>query len=228
MATLLLHASALAQCPIPADGTLFVRVDRGHLIIDTSASDQVSVEVSNPRVEVEERCFDDHVEIGGSVPERVYGPLDWRIRVPKSINLDLLTFAGSIRISPTDGNVVARTTGGSVIAGDIAGDAAMITQGGSILVGDIRGNAEFRSTGGGQIEIGNVGGNAELATIAGPITTGTVAGRVSAETNGGAINIRESRGQLRDDTRQDRGRQHRCRSRPRSVRGFHGTGRYPD
>jgi hypothetical protein len=196
LAILLLQSMALAECPIPMDGSLFVRVTSGHLIIDTSGGDTVVVEVTNPAATIEERCFDDHVEIEGQVPDRAFGPLDWRIRVPESINLDLLTFGGSVRISPTDGNVTARTTGGSVIAGDIGGNAAIITQGGSILAGDIQGNAELRSTGGGQIEIGNVGGNAELETIAGPITAGTVAGRVIAETNGGAISIRESRGQL--------------------------------
>jgi DUF4097 and DUF4098 domain-containing protein YvlB len=188
---------AIAECPIPLDGSLFVRVERGHLIIDTSAQDSVTVEVSDSGVQVEEQCFDDHVEINGVVPARIYGrPLDWRITVPASVNLDLRTFAGSIRVSPTDGNVTARTAGGSVIAGDIGGSTAMITQGGSILVGNIGGNAELRSTGGGQIEIGDVSGNAELATIAGPITTGTVSGRVSAETNGGTITIEESLGQL--------------------------------
>jgi len=145
---------AIAECPIPLDGSLFVRVERGHLIIDTSAQDSVTVEVSDSGVQVEEQCFDDHVEINGVVPARIYGrPLDWRITVPASVNLDLRTFAGSIRVSPTDGNVTARTAGGSVIAGDIGGSTAMITQGGSILVGNIGGNAELRSTGGGQIEI---------------------------------------------------------------------------
>ncbi len=190
---------AFAECPIPEDGTLFVRVDGGALVVDTSGTDTVTVEVSTAAhagIAFEELCFDDHVEISGTLPERVYAPLDWRIRVPRSINLDLLTFKGSIRIAPTDGNVTARTTGGSVIAGDIGGNAAMITQGGSIVVGNIDGNAELRSTGGGQIEIGDIGGNAELETGAGPITAGTVTGRVRAETGGGTIRITESQGQL--------------------------------
>ena len=196
---LAMHPAAFAECPIPEDGTLFVRVDGGALVVDTSGTDTVTVEVStsaNAGIEFEELCFDDHVEISGTLPERVYAPLDWRIRVPGTINLDLLTFKGSIRIASTDGNVTARTPGGSVIAGDIGGNAAMITQGGSIVVGNINGNAELRSTGGGQIEIGDIGGNAELETGAGPITAGTVTGRVRAETAGGTIRITESQGQL--------------------------------
>lgn len=198
-ALLALHSAAFADCPAPEDGAVFVRVDSGALVVDTSATGIVAVEVSttsNAPVEVQERCFDDRVEIEGRVPDRVYAPLDWRIRVPRSVDLDLVTLAGTIRIGSTDGSVTARTTGGSVIAGGIGGDAAMMTQGGSILAGDIDGNAELRSAGGGQIEIGNVGGNAELETMAGPITTGTVAGRVHAETHGGAIRVAESIGQL--------------------------------
>ena len=197
LAIFAIQALAFAECPIPEDGALFVRVERGHLIIETSGSDVVRVEVSDSGAQIVEQCFDDHVELNGLVPEGIFGrPLDWHISVPRSINLDLLTFAGSIRIASTDGNVTARTTGGSVIAGDIGGNSAMITQGGSILVENIGGNAEMRSTGGGQIVIGDVGGNAELETIAGPITSGTVSGRLHAETNGGTITIEEAQGQL--------------------------------
>ncbi len=198
-ALLAFHSVALAECPVPEDGAVFVRVDSGALLVDTSATGIVAVEASttsNAPVEIQERCLDDRVEIEGRVPDRVYAPLDWRIRVPRTVDLDLVTFAGTIRIASTDGSVTARTTGGSVIAGGIGGDAAMMTQGGSILAGDIDGHAELRSAGGGQIEIGDVGGNAELETMAGPITTGTVAGRVRAETNGGAIRIAESIGPM--------------------------------
>ena len=242
---LAMHPAAFAECPIPEDGTLFVRVDGGALVVDTSGTDTVTVEVSisaNAGIAIEELCFDDHVEISGTLPERVYAPLDWRIRVPRTINLDLLTFKGSIRIASTDGNVTARTPGGSVIAGDIGGNAAMITQGGSIVVGNIDGNAELRSTGGGQIEIGDIGGNAELETGAGPITAGTVTGRVRAETAGGTIRITESQGQLEAVThagdiligtsglthaRTDGG-QHCRRYRPGTLCRFNGIGRHPD
>jgi DUF4097 and DUF4098 domain-containing protein YvlB len=191
---LVIQSAALAECPIPAGGAVFVRVPVGNLVIDTSAT-EVEAQVSNSAIEVQEACFADHVEISGIAPERVYGPIDWEIRVPDSVSLDLVTLAGSIRISNTDGNVTARTTGGSVIVGDIGGDAAMVTQGGSILAGNIGGSAELRSLGG-EIQIGNVTGNAELETLGGPISTGTVSGQIRAETAGGSINIQESQGEL--------------------------------
>lgn len=197
---ILMQSPANAECPVIENGALFVRVAGGNIIVATSGSDIVTVEVSNSRVQFEEQCFDDHVEIDGTVPERVYGPLDWRITVPKSINLDLRTMAGYIRIADTDGNVTARTMSGSVSVGDVGGNVAIVTQGGSILAENIDGNAELRSSGGGQIEIGNVTGNAELATLFGAITTGTVFGRVTAETESGSITIAESRGQLDAET----------------------------
>ena len=194
MAILACCSSGFAECPISNGDAVFVRVPVGNLIIDTSASDTVTVSVSNSAVLVNESCFGDHIEIGGEAPERVYGPVDWSIRVPNSVDLDLVTLAGSIRIANTDASVTARTTGGSVIVGDIGGDAAMVTQGGSILSGNIGGNAELRSQGG-EIQIGDVAGNAEIRT-AGPISTGTISGEIRAETEGGTIEIRGSRGDL--------------------------------
>jgi hypothetical protein len=194
LAILVIQSAVLAECPVQPGGAVFVRVPVGNLVVDTSATD-VGAQVSNSAIEVREACFEDHVEISGIAPERVYGPIDWEIRVPDTVNLDLVTFAGSIRIANTNGNVTARTTGGSVIVGNIGGNAAMVTQGGSILGGNIGGDAELRSQGG-KIQIGNVVGDAELETLGGPITTGTVSGKVRAETAGGSINIQESRGEL--------------------------------
>ena len=192
---LALQSLALAQCPISENGSLFVRAPLGNLLIDTSASGFVEVEVSNAAIEVVENCFDDHVEVGGTAPAQFFGPVDWRISVPTTVDLDLITFAGGVRVSTTEGNVTLRTTGGSVVTEDIGGTAAMITQGGSILVGNIGGDAELRSLGG-QIQIGDVAGNAELETLGGPITTGIIAGQVRAETAGGTIRISESQGDL--------------------------------
>jgi hypothetical protein len=195
LAMFAMQSVALARCPIPAGGLLFLRAPLGNLLVDTSVTGFIEVEVSDSAIEVEEQCFDDHVEISGTAPARRFGPVDWRIRVPASVDLDLITFAGGVRVATTEGSVILRTTGGNVVMGDIGGTAAVITQGGSILVGNIGGDAELRSLGG-QIEIGDVLGNAELETLGGPIRTGTISGQVQAETAGGSINIQESQGDL--------------------------------
>jgi len=191
----LLAAAAAAECPIPDGGTLFVQAPLGNLIVDTSGTDVVEIEVTYPGIQVEETCFADRVEVTGIEPERVYENVDWRFRVPASVHLDLATFAGSVRIQNTAGNVAARTQGGSVTVGDIGGSASVSTQGGSIVTGDIGGAAELRSLGG-EIHIGDVGGNAELTTAGGAITVGVAAGSMHAETAGGTITIEEVRGPL--------------------------------
>lgn len=191
----LLAVSAFGQCPITADGTLYVRAPLGNIIVDTSGQDVVEVEVSFPGIEVEASCLGNRVEISGMDPERVYENVDWNFRVPSSVGLDLVTLAGSIRIQNTAGHVTARTEGGTVTVGHIGGSASISTQGGSIITGDIGGAAELRSLGG-EIHTGRVGGDAELATAGGGITVGPVGGSVRAETAGGPISIEESGGAL--------------------------------
>lgn len=194
-ALLVVPISVLAECPIGARGTVFVQAPLGNLIVETTEASSVQVEVTFPGIRVDERCFADHVEISGVDPERVYENVDWHLRVPGSVDLDLVTLAGSIRIQNTDGAVTASTQGGSVTTGHIGGAAAISTQGGSIVTGNIGGAAELRSLGG-EIQIGDVGGNAELTTGVGAITVGTVSGSVRAETAGGTISVEEVHGPL--------------------------------
>jgi hypothetical protein len=187
--------SGFAECPIPVDGTVVVRAPLGNILVDTSGVDLVEVDVSFPGIEVEESCLGNRVEISGRDPERVYENVDWNIRVPPSVALDLVTLAGDIRIRNTDGRLTARTEGGSVTVGTIGGAAAISTQGGPIVTGDIGGTAELRSLGG-EIRIGRVGGNAELTTAGGSITAGPVEGSMRAETAGGSISVESVLGPL--------------------------------
>jgi DUF4097 and DUF4098 domain-containing protein YvlB len=195
----MLAAPALAQCPIPAGATLFLKAPLGNLVVDTSGTDRVEVQVSFAGIEVVENCFADRVEISGVAPERVYQDVDWNIRVPASASLNLVTLAGSIRIQNTRGNVTARTEGGTVTVGDIGGSADITTRAGAIMIGNIAGTAELRSLGG-EIRVGRIGGNAELTTGAGPITSGAVSGSVRAETAGGNISLEGVGGNLIADT----------------------------
>jgi hypothetical protein len=113
---------------------------------------------------------------------------EWKIRVPKSVNLDVTAFAGSVRlIGDSDGSVVIRTGGGIVTTGNIKGETTIITQAGSIKAGNIGSSAELRSVG--NLDVGNVAGNAVLKTTQGAIHALMVNGDVHAETNGGGINL---------------------------------------
>jgi DUF4097 and DUF4098 domain-containing protein YvlB len=172
-----------------------LRVPVGNLIVDTTGTDAVDVEVTNSQIRIEEVCNRNTVEISGTAPAGFNAAADWKIRVPKDANLDLVTFAGSISVGDSDGNVALRTTGASITVGNVRGTAAIITQGGSIKAGNIGSNAELRSDGG-SLVVGDVAGNAEFETASGPINSGIVTGNVVATTAGGSINIREARGQV--------------------------------
>jgi DUF4097 and DUF4098 domain-containing protein YvlB len=167
----------------------------GNLIVDTSGTDSVDVQVNNRQIDVRETCGRDVVEVTSNAPSEIQQTIEWKILTPRTVNLDLVTLAGSINVGNTDGNVTLRTTGGPVIVGDIKGRAALVTQGGMIKAGNIGGDAELRSQGG-SLEVGNVAGHAELQTDSGPIVAGSTSGRVNARTAGGSITIAEARGDL--------------------------------
>jgi len=177
-----------AKCPISDGATLVVRAAVGDLHVDTTGREPFAeVQVENNAVQIQETCGKGVVEFTSNGPDAVRGTIAWRIVTPKTVNLDLVTMAGSINVGDVDGDVVLRTAGGSVTAGHIKGRAAIITQGGLIKSGNIGGDAELRSQGG-TLEVGDIGGNAEFHTTAGVIRAGNIAGSVTADA-GRAITI---------------------------------------
>ena len=105
-----------AKCPISAGGTLELRAPAGNLLVETSGTDSVEVEVSNRQVLLNENCGRDTVSITAKAPTSIGIP-DWKIRVPRNITLDLSTEGGNIQVADTDGEARLRTGGGKVIAG---------------------------------------------------------------------------------------------------------------
>ena len=198
---LALQIPLFAKCPAPDGAILVVKAPIGNLHIDTTGRDAVEVQVNSNLIQVQETCGKNMIEITSNTPDvnQIHGTVDWKILAPRTTNLDLVTFAGSVDIGDTDGSVILRTTGGSVTTGQVKGHAAIVTQGGFIKSGNIGGNAELRSQGG-SLEVGDVAGNAEFQT-AGPIRAGAVNGRVTADTAGGAIVIREARGDVTASTK---------------------------
>jgi len=190
---MLLPLSLFGKCPISPNGTLELRAPAGNLIVDTSGTDTVEVEVSNRQVTVQEDCQPNRVIIITKTPT-VAGIPDWKIRVPRGVTLDLSTQAGSIQVGDTDGSdAFLRTSGGKVTTGNIKGNALIYAT--EVKTGDIGGNAELRGLGG-RLRVGDVGGNAEFVTTGGDITTGLIRGRVKATSQSGSITIRESNGDV--------------------------------
>jgi hypothetical protein len=97
-AILLLPFSLFGKCPISPTGTLELLAPAGNLIVDTTGTDSVEVQVSNPQVVLKETCGRDIVSITATMTG-VTGLPDWKIRVPKGVSLDLSTQGGSIQVA---------------------------------------------------------------------------------------------------------------------------------
>jgi DUF4097 and DUF4098 domain-containing protein YvlB len=177
---LALTAPAFGKCPISDGATLLVRVPVGDLHIETTGRDTVEVQVDNSAVQVQESCGKDVVEFTGTQPETLRATVNWRIIVPRTVHLDIVTMSGNIIAGDVDGNAILRTAGGSVTAGHIKGKATLVTQGGFIKCGNIGRDAELRSQGG-TLEVGDIGGNAELHATAGVIRAGNISGSATVD-----------------------------------------------
>src|SRR3954447_24448295 len=115
-ALLALQVSAFARCPISDGATLKVRAPVGNLRIDTTGRDNVDVSVSSSDITIKEVCGRDLVEYTAEASP-IRGTIDWNIVVPRGVNLDLVTFGGSITLGDSDGTATLRTTSGSVTVG---------------------------------------------------------------------------------------------------------------
>jgi len=189
---------AFAKCPISDGTTVIVRAPVGNLRVDTTGRDAVDITVTTD-LAVKENCGRDRIEYTADAPGQFRGTIDWKILVPRTVNLDLVTYGGNITVGDSDGAVKLRTTGGSVTVGRIKGKTAIISQAGFIKTGDLGDDAEMRISSAGAIEIGSVAGNADLHTAGGPITTGFVNGKVTAEASGGSIYIKGAHGEVAVD-----------------------------
>jgi hypothetical protein len=192
-AVLLLPFNLFGKCPISPNGTLELLAVAGNLVVETTGSDSVEVEVLSPKVILKETCERDLVRVTSTM-SGMTGLPDWKIRVPKGVSLDLSTQGGSIQVMDTDGRETKlRTSGGLVTTGGIKGNVLIVAS--EVRTLDIGGNAELRGQGG-KLQVGNVGGDALFFTTGGDITTGIVKGKVRADTGSGSITIRESNGDV--------------------------------
>src|SRR5438132_9998416 len=96
-----------AKCPISDGATLLVRAAVGDLHVDTTSRESTAeVQVENNVVQVQEICGKDVVEFTSNGPDQIKGTIAWKIVVPKTVHLDLVTMAGNIVVGDVDGNVV--------------------------------------------------------------------------------------------------------------------------
>src|SRR5688572_29570689 len=88
---LLLQTPLFAKCPVSEGVTLMVRAPVGNLLVDTTGTDSVDVQVSSKAMALTEVCGKSMIEITGVAPATLQEKVEWKILVPPGIHLDLVT-----------------------------------------------------------------------------------------------------------------------------------------
>lgn len=121
---------------------------------------------------------------------------DLSLTVPVSVNLDLSTDGGDIKIKGNvTGKVECKTAGGDIKTENITGNASINTSGGEVTTGQINGDAVINS-GGGDLKLGVISGTADLSTGGGNITVSDVKKGLTVRTGGGNVNAANVDGEL--------------------------------
>jgi hypothetical protein len=112
---------------------------------------------------------------------------DLLLSVPSSVNLDLNTDGGDIKINGNiTGKVECSTAGGDIETKDITGNVSLSTAGGEVKTGRINGDASI-SSGGGELKLGIISGEAKLNTGGGNIKVSDVKKDLNIMTGGGNV-----------------------------------------
>jgi len=173
---------------IGKNGKIEVNIDYGDIRLDTWGKDQVSVKYEED--EDEDLPSFRMVQNGNTltITSGDYSSDNLILTVPSSINLDLNTSGGEIKITgDISGKVGCTTAGGDIEAKNINGNADLNTAGGEIKSGKIDGDAEINS-GGGDLQIGTITGTAILNTGGGNVQVTSVRKDLKIRTGGGNVN----------------------------------------
>jgi len=169
------------------NGTIKVSIDYGDIQVDTRNNDQVTVKYEEDD-DMDESSFR-LVQNGNtlSITSGNYSSEDLVITVPSSINLDLNTNGGEIKITgDITGKVECTTAGGDIETKNITGNADLNTAGGQVITGKVDGNVTVNS-GGGDLQIGTITGIAELNTGGGNVQVFSVSKDLKVRTGGGNV-----------------------------------------
>ncbi|HEV7347707.1 DUF4097 family beta strand repeat-containing protein [Telluribacter sp.] len=109
------------------------------------------------------------------------------------------TSGGSIKVHDLDGVVRGRTSGGSIEVDKCTKDVELTTSGGSIRANDLNGKIALK-TSGGSITLNNLDGDIEAMTSGGSIKGDAIKGALNTSTSGGSIRLAKVAGSLRAST----------------------------
>jgi DUF4097 and DUF4098 domain-containing protein YvlB len=188
-------------------GTLKIEADRGTIEVETSASQNVEIEVmrkvdrgseadAKELLAAHVLTFNQdgkNILVKGDLPGKWKS--GWRkpnlsvkyvVHVPRNYNADLKTAGGDIVIAELNGEGHYRTSGGNIKVGRGTGEISAKTSGGDITVTGCDKSIDVE-TSGGNIRAGEIAGDARARTSGGDIHLNKVGGVTDAHTSGGNI-----------------------------------------
>lgn len=181
-----------------AGGTLHFKTNGGRIQLNTHEKDEVQLAIDLNSMDPDDltithRLTDNTLDIIAKNEKKRWSNarITFTLTVPKTLNIDLNTSGGSIKIDDLVGQVDAHTSGGAIRVNDIEGNIDLHTSGGAISIGHITGNAEL-STSGGSISIESVSGNLDAHTSGGSISatlTKQLTDDAKLSTSGGSISL---------------------------------------
>ncbi|HEV8083585.1 MAG TPA: hypothetical protein VGP55_10305 [Chitinophagaceae bacterium] len=110
----------------------------------------------------------------------------FKIYVPKSAEINLLTSGGNIELTGMSGLKDFKTSGGNLVLKDLEGRTKGSTSGGNVYLRNSKNDLDL-STSGGNIDAENSSGNISISTSGGSIRIEALKGIVKVGTSGGNI-----------------------------------------
>lgn len=123
----------------------------------------------------------------------------FKIFVPKSAEINLLTSGGNIELTGMAGKKDFTTSGGNLVLNDIEGKTKGATSGGNIYLRNSKDDLDL-STSGGNIDAENSSGNISISTSGGSIKIDDLKGTIKVGTSGGNIQGTSIEGDLSANT----------------------------
>jgi len=145
------------EIPLAAGGIFALSTDLGDVEISTWDRDVISVQAKRHGGSAREREQLD-LEVDASAPNNVMirterpadsgAHLDYEIKVPRRVNLEVATVRGHIEIAGVQGNVSAETRSDHIRIKDIEGDITAASTSGDVELDGIVGNANTQTVSG--------------------------------------------------------------------------------
>jgi DUF4097 and DUF4098 domain-containing protein YvlB len=195
---------------LSTDGQIHATTPDGHVIVEAWDGDGVSLVITKRiRTRRDESSAEDYFDkmkvkidqspstlrIEGDVPDFSMGygfSIDYALRVPNGVSLDLRTSDGEVLATGVYGKVSARSSDGDISVKD-AGDAELRTSDGDIRVDRIEGDV-LATTSDGDIRVTNVAGDATIRSSDGDIECQEISGLVAIQLSDGDAHLETIRG----------------------------------